>query len=163
VANVGSLEAIAPAFKRRTERIVWCTMATADRARRIRARIVHPLWDGTTGWVLTLRQSGKGRDVDGNPWASLTYIDNAQEQVHVDCRTAWEDRPSEKRRVWDWFESIPPPLGYDPGIFFTKGVDDASFGCLRLDPWRVELWSLADLMSGKPPQVWRDGGASRSA
>ena len=22
-------------------------------------------------------------------------------------------------------------------------------------PWRVELWSLADLMSGKPSQVWK--------
>jgi general stress protein 26 len=155
VARVESFEAIAPEFRRRTERMVWCTMATADAARRIRSRIVHPLWNGTTGWVLTNRHSVKGKEVDGNPWASLTYVDAAQEQVHVDGRTAWEERPAEKRRLWDWFKSVPPPLGYDPGLFFTKGVDDSSFGCLRLDPWRIELWSLADLMSGKPPQVWK--------
>jgi general stress protein 26 len=146
---------IAAEFKRRTDRTVWCTMATADGERRIRSRIVHPLWDGTTGWLLTGRHSAKGKDVDGNAWTSLTYIDGAQEQVHVDCRTTWEDRLSEKRRLWDWFKSTPPPLGYDPGLFFTKGVEDASFGCLRLVPWRIELWSLADLMSGKPPQVWK--------
>lgn len=155
MTRVAAFETIAAEFRRRTERTVWCTMATSDAARRVRSRIVHPLWDGRTGWLLTDRHSAKARDVDHNPWASLTYIDNAQEQVHVDCQTAWEDRLTEKRRLWDWFKSIPPPLGYDPGLFFTKGVEDGSFGCLRLEPWRIELWSLADLMSGKPPQVWK--------
>jgi len=155
VARVRSFEDIAGDLERRTHRTIWCTMATVDRDRRIRSRIVHPLWDGTTGWLLTNRGSAKGRDVDGNPWASLTYVDAAQEQVHLDCATSWEDRPAEKRRIWDWFKSIPPPLGYDPGLFFTKGIDDASFGCLKLVPWRIELWSLADLMSGKPPQIWK--------
>lgn len=61
----------------------------------------------------------------------------------------------EKRRVWEWFKATPPPLGYDPGLFFPRGVDDEAFGCLRLLPWCIELWSLADLMSGKPPSVWR--------
>ena len=49
----------------------------------------------------------------------------------------------------------PEPRGYDPGLFFTKGVDDESFGCLRLLPWRIELWSLVALMKGEPPLVWR--------
>jgi len=153
--RIDSFEEIAAEFRTRVERIIWCTMATADRERRIRSRIVHPIWDGRTGWVLTLRQSPKADDVDRNPWTSVTYIDGAQEQVHVDCRTSWEERLTEKRRLWEWFKSIPPPIGYDPGVFFTKGVEDASFGALRLDPWRVELWSLADLMSGRPPRVWR--------
>jgi general stress protein 26 len=155
VARVRSFEDLAAEFKRRTDRTIRCTMATADDARRIRSRIVHPLWDGATGWLLTRRDSAKARDVDANPWTSLTYIDGEQEQVHVDCATSWEERPVEKRRRWDWFKSTPPPLGYDPGLFFPKGAEDASFGCLRLEPWRVELWSLADLMSGKPPRVWK--------
>jgi general stress protein 26 len=155
MAHVPSFEAIAEEFARRVQRIIWCTMATADAERHIRSRIVHPLWDGKRGWVLTNRHSPKGKEVDGNPWASLTYIDNAQEQVHVDCATAWEERLAEKRRLWDWFKATPPPLGYDPGLFFTKGVEDGSFGALRLDSWRIELWSLADLMSGKPAQVWK--------
>lgn len=150
-----SFEAIAEEFTRRVKRTVWCTMATADARGRIRSRIVHPLWDGRRGWVLTGRGSVKAKELDRSPWASLTYIDSAEEQVHVDCRTAWEETLAEKRRLWEWFKSTPPPLGYDPGLFFTEGVEAPSFGALRLEPWRVELWSLADLMSGKPPQVWK--------
>jgi hypothetical protein len=26
---------------------------------------------------------------------------------------------------------------------------------LRLTPWRIELWSLGDMVGGKPPRVWR--------
>jgi general stress protein 26 len=151
-----SYEDIAAELTRRIDRTVWCSMATVDGKRRVRSRIVHPLWDGRVGWLLTERHSAKARDVDGNPWLSLTYIDSTQEQVHVDCRTEWEDRLPEKRRLWEWFKTTPPPHGYDPGLFFPKGVEDASFGCLRLIPWRIELWSLADLMSGKPPQVWKE-------
>jgi hypothetical protein len=98
-------EDIAAELARRIDRTVWCSMATVDRERRVRSRIVHPLWDGRVGWLLTERHSPKARDVDGNPWLSLTYIDSAQEQVHVDCRTEWESRPAEKRRLWDWFKS----------------------------------------------------------
>jgi len=153
--NIAGFEEIAGEFKRRTDRTVWCSMATADAQRRIRSRIVHPLWEGSVGWLLTDRHSPKAREVDANPWLSLTYIDSAQEQVHVDCAAEWETGKVEKRRLWEWFKATPPPLGYDPGLFFPKGVDDESFGCLRLVPWRIELWSLADLMSGKPPAVWK--------
>jgi len=152
--RVGAFEEIEPEFRRRVERMVWCTMATSDARRRIRSRIVHPLWEGRVGWLLTDRRSPKGKHLDANPWTSLTYIDSQQEQVHVECRTEWVDAPGEKRRVWTWFASIPPPLGYDPGLFF-KSAEDASFGLVKLVPWRVELWSLADLMAGRQPQVWR--------
>jgi general stress protein 26 len=137
-------------------------MATADAQRRIRSRIVHPLWEDGVGWLLTERHSPKGRDIDGNPWLSLTYIDSEQEQVHVDCGVEWATSPAEKRRIWDWFRATPPPHGYDPALFFPKGVDDESFGCLRILPWRIELWSLADLMGGKPPSVWKASGHAAS-
>jgi len=149
------LEELMGEFKRRVDRTIWCSMATVDSERRVRSRIVHPLWDGSVGWLLTERHSPKARELDGNPWLSLTYIDSAEEQVHVDCRTEWEGRAEEKRRLWNWFKETPSPQGYDPGLFFTKGVDDESFGCLRMIPWRIELWSLADLMAGKPPRVWK--------
>lgn len=156
-----TLESLAHEFKARTDRIVWCSIATSDGTGRIRSRIVHPVWDGRVGWLLTDRNSHKARDVDGNPWASLTYIDNAQEQVHVDCRTSWESRESEKKRLWEWVKHTPPPVGYDPGLFFPRGPADESFGCMRLDPWRIELWSLDDLIAGKPPQVWKAKGKGR--
>jgi len=152
--RVASFEEIAAEFARRVERMVWCTMATADAGRRIRSRIVHPLWDGHVGWLLTDRHSPKGKDLDGNPWTSLTYIDSAQEQVHVECRAEWVESQVEKDRVWAWFASVPPPLGYDPGLFF-KSAADTTFGVAKLLPWRVELWSLADLMAGKPTRVWK--------
>jgi len=28
---------------------------------------------------------------------------------------------------------------------------------LKLTPWRIELWSIGDMMAGKPPLVWRPG------
>jgi pyridoxine/pyridoxamine 5'-phosphate oxidase len=99
--TIATFESLADEFKIRTDRIVWCSMATSDAARRIRSRIVHPVWDGCVGWLLTDRHSHKARDVDGNPWTSLIYIDSAQEQVHVDCRTSWESRESGKKRLWD--------------------------------------------------------------
>lgn len=155
MTNVAHFEDIAAELTRRIDRTIWCSMATADTKRRIRSRIVHPLWEGRVGYLLTERHSPKARDIDGNAWLSLTYIDSAQEQVHIDCASEWETSAVEKRRVWDWFKATPPPLGYDPALFFPRGVDDESFGCLRLLPWRIELWSLADLMSGKPPLVWK--------
>jgi hypothetical protein len=32
---------------------------------------------------------------------------------------------------------------------------------MRLAPWRIELWSLADLVGGRPPQVWKAQGRER--
>lgn len=153
--TIAAFEDIAKEFQRRIDRTIWCSMATVDAQGRIRSRIVHPLWDGSIGWLLTERHSPKARDIDGNPWLSLTYIDSEQEQVHVDCAAEWENDAAEKRRLWDWFKTTPPPHGYDPGLFFSKGVEDESFGCLRLVPWRIELWSLAELMTGKQPTVWK--------
>ena len=40
---------------------------------------------------------------------------------------------------------------------FWKGADDPRYGLLRLDPWRVELWSVKGLFNRTPPQVWRSG------
>ncbi len=38
---------------------------------------------------------------------------------------------------------------------FWKDPEDPTYGLLRLDPWRIELWSLQDMMKGQPPLVWR--------
>jgi len=152
--SAGSFDEIAAEVARRIERTVWCTVATEDPQGRLRSRILHPLWDGATGWLLTGRQSAKAKDLAHNPYVAITYWDQANEQLHIDCRTHWEERPAEKRRIWDVFKTTPAPMGYDPGLFFP-GPDDASFGVLVLEPWRVELWSLADLMTGKQPRVWK--------
>lgn len=156
--RVRDFATLEPEFRRRVERTVWAVMATVDRRGRPRSRLVHPLWESQIGWLLTGRSSLKARHLDGTPYASLTWWDQTNEQAHAECATGWEDRPEERRRVWALFRDTPPPLGYDPGLFFPGGPDDPACGVLRLDPWRVELWSLADLASGKPPRVWLKSG-----
>jgi general stress protein 26 len=150
---------IAPEFAHRTRRAILCTAATVDARGRPRSRILHPLWEDRRGWILTGRQSTKSRHLTRHPYVSLTYWDNEQEQVHVDCQVAWRDDLPTRRRLWELFRTTPPPAGYDPSPFFPGGPEDSGFGCLELVPWRIELWSTADLLSGRPPRVWRPGTA----
>jgi general stress protein 26 len=96
----------------------------------------------------------KEKHLHHNPYVSLSYWDQQHEQIHAECRAEWEDTPSEKRRIWELFKHTPPPLGYDPGLFW-KGLDDPTYGVLKLTPWRIEMWSLNDLMAGKSPTVWQ--------
>ena len=155
MARVASFADLAEEFERRWKRTIWATMATVAPSGRLQSRLVHPLWEGATGWITSGATSLKARHLKNNPYTSLTYWDQTNEQVHVECRTEFEERPEERRRVWALFKDTPFPLGYDPGLFFKEGPGDASVGIVRLVPWRLELWSLADLMSGKPSRVWR--------
>jgi general stress protein 26 len=152
--RVERFEDLAADFRARVERIVWCTVTTVNRQGRPRSRLLHPLWEGSTGWILTGRHTLKAKHLAKNPWVSLTYWDQQQEQVHAECRAEWEERLPEKKRVWDFFKERPAPLGYDPALFWPAGPEDPGYGVLRLVPWRIELWSLTDLMSGKPPRAW---------
>lgn len=141
-------------FMRRVAKTVWCSVATIDTRGRTRSRILHPLWEGSTGWIATGRDSLKAKHIEANPYVSLSYWDPDHEQVLVDCTAAWEDDPGEKQRLWDLFKSTPEPLGYDLANFF-EAVDNPGYGLMKLTPWRVELWSLAGLAGGEPPQVWK--------
>ncbi|HEY7801816.1 MAG TPA: pyridoxamine 5'-phosphate oxidase family protein [Dehalococcoidia bacterium] len=149
-----SFAEIQPEFMARVSRIVWCTVATVDRKGRPRARILHPIWEGATGWIATGRQSLKAKHIASTPFVSLSYWDPKHEQVYADCAAAWEDDIDEKRRLWDLYKSTPPPLGYDLALFW-KSPDDPALGMLKLTPWRIELSALADLPAGRPPLVWR--------
>jgi general stress protein 26 len=155
MGRVASFDDLAAEFERRWQRTIWATMTTVGPSGRLQSRMVHPLWEGATGWITTGPQSLKARHLKTNPYTSLTYWDQANEHVHLECRAEFEERPGEKRRVWDVFKSTPFPLGYDPALFFKEGPESASVGIVRLVPWRVELWSLAELTSGKQPQVWK--------
>jgi general stress protein 26 len=152
--DVASFSDIERDFMDRVSRIVWCTVTTVDRHDRPRSRILHPLWEGSAGWIATGRQSHKAKHIAHNPYVSLSYWDPKHEQVYAECRAVWEDSIDEKRRLWDLYKSTPPPLGYDLAMFW-KSPDDPTLGLLKLTPWRIELWGLGDMMSGKPPRVWR--------
>jgi len=140
-------------FLARVRQIVWCNVATVDRRGRPRSRILHPIWEGRTGWILTGRHTLKTRHLAANPHVSLCYATGDLQQVYVDCRAEWADDPADKMRLWDLFASIPPPIGYDPIAFWPRGKEDPSFGVLRLTPWRIEITSLADLVSGTG-RIW---------
>ena len=103
-------------FLARVRQIVWCNVATVDRRGRPRSRILHPIWEGRTGWILTGRHTLKTRHLAANPHVSLCYASGDLQQVYVDCRVEWADDPADKARLWDLFASIPPPVGYDPAI-----------------------------------------------
>ncbi len=149
-----SFDEIAADFEARVRRIVWCTFTTVDGQDRPRSRILHPIWEGPVGWIATGRNSPKSKHIAGNPYVSLTYWDQVHEQIHAECLAEWVDDPAEKARVWDLFGATPPPLGYDLAAFF-QSKDNPEYGLMRLTPWRVELWSLADLMEGRASRVWR--------
>ena len=153
--DVKMFSEIADDFKKRVERIVWCTVATVDAKGRPRSRILHPIWDGPTGWIATGRQSHKAKHIAGNPHVSLSYWDPQQEQVYAECRAEWADGMEDKKRLWNLLKDTPQPVGYDPSLFWKEGPSDPTFGALKLTPWRIEVSALSDLFEGKPPRVWR--------
>jgi hypothetical protein len=155
--EIRDFSAIEEEFMARVRRIVWCTVATVDERGRPRTRILHPIWQGPLGWIGTGRHSLKERHLARTPYVSLTYWDPTHQQVYVECRAAWDDRPEEKRRVWDLYKATPPPLGYDLSIIPGWTSPDApAFGLLRLEPYRIELSGI-DLASGAmaEPVIWR--------
>ncbi len=152
--ELASFEQIQPDFEKAVRRIVWCTVTTVDAKGRPRGRILHPVWDGPTGWIATGRNTFKARHIARNPYVSLAYWDQQHEQVYADCKAEWSDDPKEKQALWALLKDTPPPVGYDPGMFW-KSPEDPSFGALKLTPWRIEVWSLQEMMAGKQSRVWR--------
>ena len=135
-------------FLKRVNTMVWCNVATIDTQQRPRSRLMHPIWEGSTGWIGTRRESHKSRHLAEHPYVSLAYVADLVNPVYVDCHVEWVDDLTEMQRVWNLFKDAPPPVGYDPASMF-KTVEN--FGLLKLTPWRIDLY-------GFPRQfpVWRE-------
>lgn len=146
---------IAQTFDARVRRIVWCTVTTMDTKGRPFSRILHPIWEGATGWIATGRQSLKTKHLAGNPNVALAYWDPQHDTVIVQAKAEWCDDAPTKQRIWNLLKSTPPPVGYDPQQFWAAGVGDPGFGVLKLTPSRVELWTGQEMATGKPPTVWK--------
>ena len=138
---------IAAEFHERVARMVWCSVATVDAQCRPRSRIMHPIWEGTVGWIGTLRTSVmakhlapslKVKQLEGNPHVSLAYVAEVNKPVYVDGRAEVVEDPDSKRRFCALARSLPPPYGYDPAEVFG-GPDDPRFAVLRLVPARIAL------------------------
>ena len=84
--NVKDFSEIEEEFIQRVHRMVWCSAATVDRQGRPRSRVLHPIWEGSTGWIGTHRHSHKARHLARNPYVSLAYIADLHRAVYADCR-----------------------------------------------------------------------------
>ena len=122
--EVASFAEIEEEFTARVSRIVWCTVATVDRQGRPRTRILHPIWEGSTGWIATGRHSLKEKHLAANPYLSVSYWDQEHQQVYVDAKAEWQDDQAEKLRIWNLYKDTPAPYGYDPAIIWQAGPDD---------------------------------------
>jgi general stress protein 26 len=136
--RVSSFANIEKEFIEQVHSIVWCSVATVDTQNRVRSRILHPLWEGSTGWIITRRNSLKAKHLAHNPFVSLAYIADIANPVYADCTAEWADELESKQRVWELFKTAPPPLGFDFGSIFPS-ANDPECGVLKLTPWRIEL------------------------
>ena len=150
--NVPSFSDIEAEFIKRAHAAVWCSAATLDTKNRLRSRVLHPIWEGAVGWVATGRHSLKAKHLEHNRYISLAYLADPVKPVYADCTAEWQDDLATKKRVWELFRAAPPPLGYDPKLFFGT-VDSPGFGVLKLTPWRIELFDISN--RDNPKQVWR--------
>src|SRR5262245_31704745 len=155
IVDVGSFAEIAEEFRARVARIAWATVATVGLDGAPRTRILHPIWEGSTGWIATTSNSYKIRQLRQEPRVSLTYWDPQQDNVHIEGVLTVVDDQNDRERIWDLFAETPPPLGYDPILFWKGGKSDPSYALLRLDPTRIELTGLRQRSAGEPALIWR--------
>lgn len=140
-------------FMNRIQKAVYCSLATVDRKDRPRSRILHPIWDGPTGWAISWPGSHKSKHLERNPYVSLAYIADRDHPLYVDALAEWVDDEAEKLRIWELHRATPPPLGFDPEPYYGS-IHHPYFGLLRFTPWRIELAQL-----GGEPLVWRAASA----
>ena len=138
-------------FMERIQQAVYCSMATVDLKGHPRSRIMHPVWDGPSGWVISWPESPKAKHLANNPHVSLAYISNSHKPVYIECTAAWVRDIDEKKRIWELYKTIPPPMGFDPTPHYGS-IEHKYFGLLQLTPWRIELAEL-----GSESQIWRPG------
>lgn len=146
VAHFAELEA---EFLARISQSVYCMLTTVDRQNRPRSRVMHPIWEGPMGWVISWPASHKAKHLAHNPAVSLAYLPDKTKPVYIDGFAAWVEDRAEKQRIWDLHQTTPPPIGFDPEPHYGT-IDHYYFGILRITPWRIELANL-----GGESLIWR--------
>lgn len=147
--QVTDFKEMADEFKQRVEEMVWCSAATVDTIGRPRTRVLHPIWDGHDGWIITYRDSAKVKHLAKKPNLSLAYIKNPMKPVYVDCTVEWLADMTEKQHVWDYFKNTPEPYGYNPELIFGA-IGGERVGILKLIPWRIEVYTI-----GVESKTWK--------
>ena len=149
--EVPQFEEIQNEFMARAQQAIYCNVATVDLKGCPRSRVMHVVWDGPIGWVITSPSSLKRQHIANNPSVSLAYIANPMKPVYADCTAVWIQDATEQLRVWELHKAIPPPLGFDPALGYDS-INDRNFGLLQFTPWRIELAELK-----AESLIWRPG------
>ena len=84
--NTTRFEDIQDEFLARLQQAVYCNVATVDPKGRPRSRVMHVVWDGPIGWVITWPESHKAKHLANNPYVSLAYVSTPMKPVYADCK-----------------------------------------------------------------------------
>ena len=139
--SVADFAAVAEEFHRRVSKTVWCTLATVDPRGRARTRIVHPVWDGPSGWVGSRAGTPKLGHLAAHADVSLlSWVPPDHEQVTIDARATVETAPEARRAAWNALQAPTPPYGFDPAPIWPGGPEGDDFVAIRLVAHRIELF-----------------------
>lgn len=148
--DVSSFSEIEDKFFDAVNQYVYCNLATVDSKNRPRSRIVHPVWEGATGWIISWQATLKSKHIANNPHVSLAYFcHDMGHPIYIECTAKWETERDEMWRVWNYYKVAPQPMGFDPEPHYGD-IDHEHFGLLKLTPWRIELYTL-----GGESIVWK--------
>jgi general stress protein 26 len=131
--RVSSFTEIEAEFIERAHRMVWCDMATVGPDDRPRTHIVHPLWEGDTAWITSLRDGPKAADIDRRPFVSLAYVSEPVKPAYAECVASWVADRDERIAIWKRIAAIPEPLGNNTETMFGS-YDVPNLTMLRLRP-----------------------------
>lgn len=150
--RVSSFAEIEAEFIERAHRMVWCDMATVGPDGRPQTRIVHPVWEGNTAWMTSLRFGPKADDIDRNPYVSLAYVADPMKPAYAECIASWVDDRDERIEIWKRIAALPEPLGYATETMFGS-YDFPNLTMLRLKPWKVRLTVAGDVSARR---IWEE-------
>ena len=107
--NVSTFAELQPEFLERVSGAVYACLATIDSKDRPRSRIVHPIWEGATAWIVSYPATPKSKHIARNPHVLLAYINDINKPVYAECTAEWKHEREEKLRVWEVIKATPPP------------------------------------------------------
>jgi general stress protein 26 len=142
-------------FIERAHCMVWCDMATVGPDGRPRTRIVHPVWEGDTAWITSLRVGPKAADIDRSPFVSLAYVSDPVKPAYAECVASWVADRDERIEIWKRIAAIPEPLGYNTETMFGS-YDVPNLTMLRLRPWKIRLTVAGDVSARR---IWEEQGS----
>ena len=155
-------ETVARSFIEMAHRIVWCSAASVDADGRPRSRVLHPLWEWKDeqliGWIATGPTATKREHIAASPHLSLNYWQADHDTCVAECKASWCFDIETRKRVWDKYLALPPPLGYDPALIPAwENAESESFSVMRFDPWRLRVFPGTVLLKGEGEVLsWRE-------